>query len=357
MSFKKLSYLLDQEPLNIFLDIIQTDSGFIETLSRSNISTEMIILTIRAILKMIETPFTECVKNFLNDVCRTKNYWKQIENVLKDTTAAPASTSTNAKQKKKGAKIILHKNDQEIWQHVINLCNGVDRLMVLPSEFVKNVLTLIEANKNESLNLGSIQQSFTQWKLRIVENVTPSKEKNLKEMEIYPTLAELLSEPKESYVKANLVKGRFQSAEHYLDVQLSLLREDFVAPLRDGILDLIEQAKRVTDEDEKPELHSNLNVRVYPNVRILLKLKERSDRSNYKSEHLIVDLEPKTRIELISADATSFNSVKYAKKLMYGSLLCFTTSPTFDDLIIAVVSNRDVDMLNAGYVSLSTTFK
>lgn len=352
MSFKKLSYLLDQEPLNVFLDIIQADSGFIETLNRSNISTEMIILSIRAILKMLETPFTECVKNFLSDVSRAKSYWKQIESVLKETTGAPASASANAKQKKKGAKIVLHKNDQEIWQHVLGLCNGIERFIVLPADFVKNVLGLIESNKNEGLTLGAIQQSFSTWKSDSIENASPTKAKNFKEMEIYPTLAELVTECPESYVKPNLVKGRFNGVEHYLEVQLSLLREDFVAPLRDGILELIEQMKNA-GEDYASDIHSNLNVRVYPQVRILLKSRDRFERLNCKSEHLIVDLEPKTRDELVLSDTSSSNSVKYAKKLMYGSLLCFTSSPTFDDLIIAVVSNRDVDMLNAGFVNIS----
>lgn len=361
--FKKLSYILDQTSLNIFLDIIQIDSGFLETLNRSNSSTEIIILTIRTILKMIETPFTEFVRVFLAQVCTANNYWKQIESILKDTTAAPVASTSSAKQKKKGGKIVLHKNDQEIWQHVYNLCVGVARHITLPRQFVKNVLALIESNKNENLQLTQFQAYFEQ----LVEP-KPSDEQVVafeetetvgREWDIYPTMEELLDEKQVNYVKANVVKGKFNSVEHYLGVQLSLLREDFIAPLRDGIHEVIRKSTKDDDDNDDVadvELKSNFNVRVYPTVRILIKDRERFDKSNFRSEHLLVDLEPKTRKDATNhqLDGLSpFNSGKYAKKLMFGSLLCFSSSTKFDDLIIATVSNRDVEMLNMGSVSNS----
>lgn len=352
--FKKLSYILDQTSLNIFLDIIQTDSGFLETLNRTNSSTEIVILTIRTILRMIETPFTEFIRVFLAQVCHAANYWKQIESILKDTTAAPAASASSAKQKKKGAKIVLHKNDQEIWQHVFNLCDGIGRHIPLPRPFLKNVLALIESNKNENLQLVQFQAYFAQLaeSKPTDEQVVPSEEteKVGREWDIYPTMEELLGESQENYVKANVVKGKFNSVDHYLGIQLSLLREDFVAPLRDGIREVIKKSNR---DDDAPdvELQSNFNVRVYPTVRIMIKGREQFDKSNFKSEHLVVDLEPKTRNDQLDG-SSAFNSGKYAKKLMFGSLLCFSSSTKFDDLIIAVVSNRDVEMLNLGFVSI-----
>lgn len=349
---------MDQTSLNIFLDIIQTDSGFLETLNRSNSSTEIIILTIRTILKMIETPFTEFVRVYLAQIRNASNYWKQIESILKDTTAAPAASTANAKQKKKGTKIVLHKNDQEIWQHVYNLCVGVSRHITLPRSFVKNVLALIESNKNESLQLAQFQTYFEQLAepKPTDEQIVPSEEteKVGREWDIYPTMEELLGECQENYVKANVVKGKFNSVDHYLGVQLSLLREDFIAPLRDGILEMIKKSNK-DDDTADVELQSNFNVRVYPTVRIMIKDRERFDKSNFKSEHLLVDLETKTRKDSSSHQldgSSAFNSGKYAKKLMFGSLLCFSSSTKFDDLIIAIVSNRDVEMLNLGFVSI-----
>lgn len=356
MSFKKLSYTLDQSSLNIFLDVIQTDSGFIETFQRANISTEMILLTVKTIKKIAETPFTECITVMFTNIVQTKTYWKQIESILKSTITANASNAaSSSKQKKKPTKVVLHKNDQEIWDNILCLCVSIERFVPLPVDFMKNVLNLIENNKNASLKLDALKiclaaQSAKASKAKEDSSLdTPTKVKKSRETDIYPTLDELLAEPNESNVQTNIVKGRFQGIEHYQDVQLSLLREDFLAPLRDGVREIIAKAEK--SPEAKPR--SNLNVRVYPKVRIMLRTNERFDRSNCKSEHLIVDLLPHTRNEELDSEKANAN---FAKKLMFGSLLCLTTSLKFDDLIIAIVSNRDVDMLNAGYVRPNFNF-
>lgn len=365
ISFKKLSYLLDQTSLNIFLDIIQTDSGFLETLSRSSNSTEMILLTIKVILKLVETPFINHIQVFLSEVRKKSSYWKQIEVILKETTVKQKPV-TSSKQKKKNNKVILHRNDLELWQQIYALAVAISKQIELPHGFVKNVLTIIDENKNENLNLSQVRSDFEQLlkKMSSTEgskNATPNTATETesettndaedfqiyRQTDIYPSLDELKQKQKlPDYVKPNIIKGRFNSVPHYLDVHLALLREDFINPLREGILQIIEQANAEPDVQPK----SNFNVRYYPNVRILIKQRDSFGKTNFKSEYLMVDLEVKTRTEQSPSDSNNNNN-KYSKKLMYGSLLCFSTTPKFDDLIIAVVSNRDVDLLNQGYVS------
>ncbi|VDN45206.1 unnamed protein product [Gongylonema pulchrum] len=38
------------------------------------------------------------------------------------------------------------------------------------------------------------------------------------------------------YLRRNIVEGIYANQEHYLDVQFRLLREDFISPMRDGIV-------------------------------------------------------------------------------------------------------------------------
>lgn len=126
-----------------------------------------------------------------------------------------------------------------------------------------------------------------------------------------------------------------------------------VVSLREGISQIIEQVN--ADPDVQPK--SNFNVRYYPNVRILIKQRDSFGKSNFKSEYLMVDLEAKSRSEKSpSDDSNRAQQSPYSKKLMYGSLLLFSSTPKFDDLIIAIVSNRDVDLLNQGYVSSCFVF-
>lgn len=338
---------MDQTPLNIFLDIIQTDSGFLETLSRSSNSTEMILLTIKVMLKFVETPFIKHIQVFLSEVRKKSSYWKQIEAILKETTVKQQPT-TSSKQKKKNNKVILHRNDLELWQQIYALSAVISKHIKLPGGFIKNVLTIIGENKNDNLNLSQLKNDFEV--LHKDTNSTDNDDENYqvyRQAEIYPNLDELKQKQKlPDYVKPNIVKGRFSSVEHYLNIHLTLLREDFINPLREGILDIIQQANANPDA----EIKSNINVRFYPSVRILIKQHDSFGKSNFKSEYLMVDLEAKTRTDVNLSDSNNNNN-KYSKKLMYGSLLCFSTSPKFEDLIIAVVSNRDVDLLNQGYVS------
>lgn len=366
ISFKKLSYLLDQTSLNIFLDVIQTDSGFIETLNRSSNSTEMILLTIKAILKLVETPFINHIQVFLSEVRKKTSYWKQIEVILKETTVKQKPV-TSSKQKKKNNKVILHRNDLELWQQIYALSAAISKHIELPCGFVKNVLTIIAENKNENLNLSQFKSDFDQLLKKVCStddtNVIPNANatdtetandteefKIYRQTDIYPSLDELKQKQNlPDYVKPNIIKGRFNSVPHYLDVHLALLREDFINPLREGISQIIEQFN--ADPDAQPK--SNFSVRYYPNVRILIKQRESFGKSNFKSEYLMVDLEAKSRAEKSPSDESNrAQQSPYSKKLMYGSLLTFSSTPKFDDLIIAIVSNRDVDLLNQGYVSL-----
>lgn len=343
ISFKKLSYVLDQTPLNIFLDIIQTDSGFLETLSRSSNSTEMILLTIKVILKFIETPFIKHIQVFLTEVRKKTSYWKQIESILKETTVKQHPT-TSSKQKKKNNKVILHRNDLELWQQIHALTVAILKHIELPSGFIKSVLTIIDENKNDNINLSQFKVGFEQLQNDKTTNEVDAENGPVyRPADIYPTLDELKQKQNlPDYVKPNIIKGRFNSVKHYLNIHLALLREDFINPLREGISRIIEEAEANPDIEPK----SNFNVRYYPSVRILTKQRDTFGKTNFKSEYLMVDLEAKTRTESNSLDNTN----KYSKKLMYGSLLCFSSSPKFDNLIIAIVSNRDVELLNQGYV-------
>lgn len=304
-------------------------------------------------LKMIETPFAEHIRTFLNDVRNKVNYWKQIENMLKETTVKqqPAKES---KQKKKNNKVILHRNETELWQHILSLSEAFIKHADLPNGFVKNILAIMDGNKNDNLNVNQFQSNFQQLLKKSQangENAAEPTYETYYDMNIHPTLDEL-KQKQNDYVAPNIIDGRFDSVEHYLNTQLALLREDFIGPLRTGIGKLIEEAK--ADPDAKPK--SNLNVRVVPDVRIVIK--GRDEKSNFKNDHLMVDLLAAQRSDHVIDDSGNYsephiNSNKYAKRLMYGSLLCFTTSTAFDDLIIAIVSNRDTELIGMGYVCAS----
>lgn len=302
----------------------------------------MILLTIKVILKIIETPFVEHIKVFLSKITGMIHYWNRIEAILKSTTIKQQAM-TVSKQKRKNKKVILHQNDGELWENIYQLCYVLSKYIELPNQFVKNVLMIIDKNENHILNLTQFKLNFQQL-CNEPNSAAVQDFKTYFQMDIYPTLDELKQKRKlHEYLKPNIVKGRFPSVAHYLDIHLALLREDFISPLRDGICQFIEQNN---DDPNAMQRHNN-NIRVYTNVRILVK--QHTSKPNFRNDYLMVDLEAKSRHENSSHE--TINNNKYSKKLMYGSLLCFSSSPKFEDLIVAIVSHRDIDLLNQGFVS------
>lgn len=319
----------------MFLEVVYPESGFFECMERKTNPADTIIMLSNVIIRIFDVPFSENIKCLCERVLQEETFWNQYEKLLKESTSPPAK-SGKPKSKK---KLQLPKNDQELWQSFTHLCTAFDtRKIRLPKSFLKKAVHFIETNKNAELKLDEFAETLKRLQQKDAVDADQQDRK-----ELYPSLDELKN-ANEELLSPNIVKGRYSDVSHYLDVHLALLREDFISPLRDGIKQIISKGSDGIDA------HSNANIKVYPGVKILIKEKEYANKNGIstKSECIMVDLEAKARAE--NGELGQFSQNKYAKKLMYGSLLCFTTSSCFDDLIVAIVSNRDVDMLNQGFV-------
>ena len=87
---------------------------------------------------------------------------------------------------------------------------------------------------------------------------------NFRWLSVVPTQEDILQEGR-PFLRRNKIDGSYKDAEHYLDVQFRLLREDFMRPLREGIAQLLERMgfARIG------ALQSLQDIRVYSNVRLL----------------------------------------------------------------------------------------
>lgn len=219
MSLKKIGYLLEKSPVNVFLDVIQTDSGFFETLVRSSISVEMILSTIQVIQIIIKTPFYENICVFLNKVLTTTNYWKQIENILKETTLSKPKKHTS-NHKKRMNKAILSHTDSKIWEQVYKLLCSISKHVKSPNiEFMKIISNLIKNNTNNELNLSQFEKKFDSL-LSDFDSV--EKQRTKTGIDIYPRLEEL-KDNRKPFVKPNITKGHFDCVAHYIDVHMVII--------------------------------------------------------------------------------------------------------------------------------------
>ncbi|XP_055377794.1 NFX1-type zinc finger-containing protein 1 isoform X2 [Condylostylus longicornis] len=324
LSFKKLSFISELTPLNVFLEVTQNDCGFFQCF-KENVTNEFIILMIKVMAKLCEQPLEEYKNDFLKTFIESENFLKSLEGVLQglfDNTIV------------KNKKSIFQINVQELTEEIILICKNISLAGIANNvikNFVKNLL--------EKLNKAGNKFSWSKQKLVDIDRVLNSAPNVIRSKEIYPSLEELNQTGEINCLKPNITEGKYSSVLHYLDVHLSLLREDFISPLRD----LIQELRASQNLEEIP------STKIYKKVRLLATDSVYS--KNRKGEMILVDLKADQRNGSninTSPEPTWVNP----KKLMFGSLLCFATNLEFNNILLAVVSNRDVDMILKGYIQI-----
>ncbi|GCB62108.1 hypothetical protein scyTo_0000002 [Scyliorhinus torazame] len=165
----------------------------------------------------------------------------------------------------------------------------------------------------------------------LIDNQETGPEDNYRTMTIYPTYNEVHLEER-PFLRPNLITEKYANTEVYLDTHFRLLREDFVRPLREGILELLQNY-----DDKGLRRRKFDDIRVYFNTRILVPLCT-STGVGYK----------------VQFDTRPLKFVRWqnSKRLLYGSLVCMSKD-NFETLLFATVSNRDPVELKEGIVHLS----
>ena len=123
-------------------------------------------------------------------------------------------------------------------------------------------------------------------------------------------------------LRANIVEGHYDSWTHYYDTQFKLLKEDFVAPLRRGVCGFRDGLRGRDISD----------VRVYYDVAFT--------GLNFSAEGILLS---------VKFDSSRFHRVnwEHSKRLIYGSLLCFSCN-NFETVMFASVVDRDAKKLKQG---------
>ena len=144
---------------------------------------------------------------------------------------------------------------------------------------------------------------------------------NFRWLSVVPTQEDILQEGR-PFLRRNKIDGSYKDAEHYLDVQFRLLREDFMRPLREGIAQLLERmgSARIG------ALQSLQDIRVYSNVRLLYPVCT-SNGIRYR----------------IKFDISKLRHVRWdnSKRLIFGSLICLSKDK-FASFVLATVADREL---------------
>lgn len=150
---------------------------------------------------------------------------------------------------------------------------------------------------------------------------------------VVPTATELLTN-KQPFLRKNKAYGSYNDTEHYLDIQFRLLREDYIAPLRESIHEYKTNFQEIQQGTKRIR-----DIRVYSGVYI--------SGTTVTADGIG---------QLLTFDTSSTRRVnwEHSKRLNYGSLLCLSHDK-FNTIWFAIVTNREVEDLELGIVEVQFT--
>ncbi|CAL8139352.1 unnamed protein product [Orchesella dallaii] len=187
----------------------------------------------------------------------------------------------------------------------------------LLQEFTSSHQKIVEVNKQLEVEAkASTAFEFTEkFELMLHDREPPE---NFRKIQIIPTLEELLQN-KRPFLRPNKIKGAYYDAEHYLDVQFRLLREDFVQPLRRGMEDFLQNKDEYLNPKGKRKFRNanqqnDTSVQIY--TEIMYYRTESAKEENYDCDETYLFKLPPGLIKGVDWSKS--------KKLMAGTLVMLT---------------------------------
>ena len=161
---------------------------------------------------------------------------------------------------------------------------------------------------------------------RFVNRAGEKPPNDFRDMPICPETKEITTQER-PFLRENISKGRYNNAEHYLDVQFRLLREDFLEPLKEGISEIVLNIPR----HQRKQLMKN-----YRSVQIVGK------------EFTWSGITHQVQIDVSGLDTSRW---AHSKRLLYGSFLCLSKD-NFKTMLFATVCDRDPKKVKKGRINV-----
>lgn len=343
--FKFIETLCQEDPENI-ITTISTNKSFSVRLDQE-LSGDYITIIIKLLSKMCTSAFKECQTDIIRTFCKDKFIMQLIPFI---------STLHLHDIKDKKHNSYFWGNPEEFWNNLCIMCNTVIEL--IPTKAIEIIPKLNAAASTSIQNIESIhhdvkfsddtKEKFEKIKEKLDLCIKEIEKKitivkcpdhdnfvemeppdNFRELSVYPTSVEVLSEER-SFLRKNKIDRKYNSVDEYLDIQFRLLREDFVGPLREGIKEYKYEGKHNGKKNHTVKVHKKVQFIGTHNVK---------EQVGYKVQFEF-DLKKLTK---------KFSKMENSKRFMFGALVCFTKDQ-FQTLIFGKIIDRDIQMLEKGMI-------
>ncbi|XP_046576460.1 NFX1-type zinc finger-containing protein 1-like [Haliotis rubra] len=319
MGFERLRDLIDEDNLeNITLELASDKSGFESMLHSHSMTFDEIRLVLAVVDKTCSTDHKEGLKKVLKTLCTSGFLDTHLVNFFE--------------------RLNHYDEIADYTNHVFVICEEilkkspryagkcVDALQRIGCAF--SDCDIIHDNPELEAHRAELERTCIQHVVfgqgRSDEEEPPDNYRNL---EMFPSSQDLLSD-EQPFLRQNKDKGAYSNLDTYLDVQFRLLREDYIQPLRKGILEY-----KQSRFDKAP--NKVADTWLYHDVQIM-----RSVCSDDIDTRLTFDVSRVGRIRWQSS-----------KRLIYGSLVCLSRD-NFETMLFATVTNRTVRDLLKGNIQV-----
>lgn len=333
--FKHLEELSDKEPSDIVFVICNKSNGFVDLFSQ-NKEPDWLFLLMKTTVKICNAEFSETKRFILSEICQNTRF---LDHLLSYVQTTP-NENDQCRRENMG---VFYENCLTVCEAITELFQktAAERLnmlingfIVASSEIQRNICPGMKINHDVIMSkVTKILQQFTNSN---TSNASRSHDKydrqnalppeHFRRLSVYPTPGDMDSGV--SFLRPNITKGAYHDVEHYLDVQFRLLREDFVAPLREGIKVYKENNRNCIDARKKLN-----DIHIYRNVQFEQDTTFIQDKMGYT-----INFNLRNRLK--------FNW-DISKRFMYGSLLIFTADE-FHHFFLGIVLCRDKQLLENG---------
>jgi len=312
-SYKQLDFLSESEPEKVLLFLINSNN-FKCVLNKCLDITSLIHL-MNIFSKIKFSQISELKTNIL-DMIHNSKYLEHLNSSLNDVTKLSDFISRIELQKffsncKTVLEFISNSKSKKLLNEILKYkcIESSDNINVKEQEYFNDDLKtekMVQMLKNFRI-AKCVQYDVKRW---------PQCYKNLT---ICPIPDDIISN--RVILSPNIMKGSYDNVEHYLDVQFRLLREDFIAPMREGV-QCYKAANELNQDFKKmPNMH------VYFGVKIVKTINK--------------DQETLYKINFHTKEDCSIDS----KRFMPESLLVFSNN-NFQSMFFAIVirMNRKISL-------------
>jgi hypothetical protein len=249
--FHKLMKLSTTEPHEILV-FLQAQNESYENFINSEPTPDNMVLFFRSLASM-----TEC----LFDSLKVQTVQRAFESRLFDCLKSYLESLPDVRLSKKASNSLFWKDTESFFRDLCDLCET----MIRAETCIRRVADLIFLTKETIVRLRINQEevydaSFLSYvdgfECRMIFlcgdasrcGFTISEflvtDLTFRNAKILPELKELTDASKELQLRANIPVGKYEDVTHYLGIQFELLREDFLSPLREGIIQYLQDTTR-----------------------------------------------------------------------------------------------------------------